>query len=101
MSDKNRKIHIRELKDPVVFVALGLGSGLSPKAPGTAGTLLTVPLGYFLMNKWLQQFVYRISVDWKLILGAFGIVFGLTILNVGYELMKASTSDPVKAIRYE
>ena len=51
MTDKNRKIHIRELKDPVVFVALGLGSGLSPKAPGTAGTLLAVPLVYFLQQQ--------------------------------------------------
>ncbi len=51
MSDKNRKIYLRELKDPVVFVAMGLGSGLSPKAPGTAGTLLTVPLVYFLQQQ--------------------------------------------------
>jgi phosphatidylglycerophosphatase A len=51
MSDKNRKIHLHELKDPVVFIALGLGSGLSPKAPGTAGTLLTVPLVYFLQQQ--------------------------------------------------
>lgn len=55
MSEKNRKIHASELKDPVVFVAMGLGSGLSPFAPGTAGTLLTVPLVYF-----LQQQVFEI-----------------------------------------
>jgi phosphatidylglycerophosphatase A len=51
MSHKNRKIHLHELKDPVVFIALGLGSGLSPKAPGTAGTLLTVPLVYLLQQQ--------------------------------------------------
>jgi len=51
MTDKNRKIYFHEIKDPVVFIALGLGSGLSPKAPGTAGTLLTVPLVYFLQQQ--------------------------------------------------
>ena len=51
MSEKNRKINLYELKDPVVFIALGFGSGLSPKAPGTAGTLLTVPLVYFLQQQ--------------------------------------------------
>lgn len=51
MSGKNRKIGLKELKDPVVFIALGLGSGLSPKAPGTAGTLLTVPLVYLLQQQ--------------------------------------------------
>lgn len=57
MSDKNRKIVLRELKDPVVFVALGLGSGLSPKAPGTAGTLATVPLVYFLQQQTLLVYI--------------------------------------------
>jgi phosphatidylglycerophosphatase A len=34
---------------PAHFIALGFGSGLSPKAPGTAGTVVAVPL-YFLMQ---------------------------------------------------
>jgi len=51
MSENNIKIKLRELKDPIVFVALGLGSGLSPKAPGTAGTLIAVPLVYFLQQQ--------------------------------------------------
>ncbi len=52
---RERKIRPEELKDPVVFIALGLGSGLSPVAPGTAGTLITVPLVFF-----LQQFSIEI-----------------------------------------
>jgi len=32
------------LKDPVHFFALGFGAGLSPWAPGTAGTLVAVPI---------------------------------------------------------
>jgi phosphatidylglycerophosphatase A len=44
MTDSIRKIQVKELKDPVIFIALGLGSGLAPKAPGTAGTLIAVPL---------------------------------------------------------
>jgi len=59
------------------------------------------PIAYLLMNRWLQQFVYRISIDWKIILSAIGIVFGLTILTVSYELIKASTANPVNAIRHE
>ena len=59
MSNKNRKIHINELKDPVVFTAVGFGSGLSPFAPGTAGTLLTVPLVYFLQQ---QDFLIYVTV---------------------------------------
>lgn len=44
MTHSKRKIQFGELKNPVVFIAVGCGSGLAPKAPGTAGTLLAVPL---------------------------------------------------------
>lgn len=37
-------------RDPVHWLAFGLGSGLSPKAPGTAGTLAAVPFGLALMQ---------------------------------------------------
>ena len=42
-------INIKHLKDPVVLIAVGFGSGLAPKAPGTAGTLIAIPL-YLLMQ---------------------------------------------------
>lgn len=42
-------IPLRALKDPVLLLALGLGSGLSRFAPGTLGTLVAVPL-YWLMQ---------------------------------------------------
>jgi phosphatidylglycerophosphatase A len=37
------------LRDPVHFIAFGFGSGLSPVAPGTVGTLVAVPLVYALL----------------------------------------------------
>ena len=58
MSDKNRKIQLHEIKDPVVFIGLGFGSGLFPKAPGTAGTLITVPLVYFLQQQNLMVYSF-------------------------------------------
>jgi phosphatidylglycerophosphatase A len=36
------------LRDPIHFLALGFGAGLSPRAPGTAGTLVAVPLVMFI-----------------------------------------------------
>jgi phosphatidylglycerophosphatase A len=39
------------LRDPVLFLAFGFGAGLAPKAPGTAGTLVALPL-----YLWLSQF---------------------------------------------
>jgi phosphatidylglycerophosphatase A len=52
----------------VVFIAVGLGSGLSPKAPGTAGTLLTVPLVWFLQQQSLL--VYGLVTLFVLLTGS-------------------------------
>ena len=45
------------LRDPVHFLAFGFGSGLSPKAPGTAGTLAAMPLVYFALALPLWAYV--------------------------------------------
>ena len=63
--------------------------------------IVSGPIAYFLMNKWLQQFVYRVSIDWGIILSAIGIIFGITFVTVSYELIKASTANPVNAIMHE
>src|SRR5687768_720391 len=38
------------LRNPIHFLAFGLGSGLAPKAPGTFGTLAAIPI-YMLLNQ--------------------------------------------------
>lgn len=48
-SQPQKKIPISFLSNPVHFISLGFGSGLSPKAPGTMGTLAAVPL-YLLLT---------------------------------------------------
>lgn len=62
-SDRSLKRHPAPdfLRHPVQFLAFGFGSGLSPKAPGTAGTLVAVPI-YLLIADWslLQYSVFII-----------------------------------------
>ncbi len=49
-----------DLKQPIQFLALGFGSGLAPKAPGTFGTLAAIPL--FLLLAMLPPSLYLIAV---------------------------------------
>ena len=49
MGSSRLKLQPSLLKDPIHFLALGFGSGLSPKAPGTVGTLMAIPL-YLLLQ---------------------------------------------------
>ncbi len=49
MSDKNSEANFN-LANPIQFLALGFGSGLAPKAPGTFGTLAAVPIFLLMSN---------------------------------------------------
>ena len=97
---RTKEISIRKVMGATVKQILVLFLSIFLKMLITS-VIIAGPIAYFLMNKWLQQFVYRTSIDWKIVLSAIGIVFVLTILTVIYELIKASTANPVNAIRYE
>ena len=52
------------LRDPVHFLALGFGSGLSPRAPGTMGTLVAVPMIMFIGSfGWVALAIAAVSMS--------------------------------------
>jgi len=57
------------LSDPIQFLALGFGSGLAPKAPGTIGTLAAIPV--FILLSLLSINIYLVVVILLAILGVF------------------------------
>jgi phosphatidylglycerophosphatase A len=57
------------LAHPAHIVALGLGTGLSPWAPGTFGTLLAIPLAFALW-RWTNDALYLVAVLAVLVGGA-------------------------------
>ncbi|MEM9671657.1 MAG: ABC transporter permease [Bacteroidota bacterium] len=63
--------------------------------------LLALPLGYWLMQDWLQNFTYRVDINWIIFVLSVAIIVGITIITVAYESMKASMINPTKALRYE
>jgi len=63
--------------------------------------IVALPLGYFLMQDWLQNFVYRINIGWVIFATAVIFIVALTLLIVAYESIKASMLNPTKALRYE
>jgi putative ABC transport system permease protein len=63
--------------------------------------LIALPAAYYIMNKWLASFAYRMGFSiWLLLIpGAFTL--GLAALTVSYHTIKAATSNPVDSLRYE
>jgi phosphatidylglycerophosphatase A len=58
------KLELRLLADPVHLLALGFGTGLSPRAPGTCGSLLAVPFTWWLLGTewWFRFAVVTLAV---------------------------------------
>ena len=67
------------LSNPIHFLALGFGSGLSPKAPGTFGTLAAIPV--FLLFSYFTPLFYSIAVLIVCVAGIY--ICGKTAEDVG------------------
>jgi hypothetical protein len=63
--------------------------------------LAAFPLAYFAMNKWLQDFAYRIDIHWWLFALAGGLALVIALLTVSTQAIKAALANPVNSLRYE
>jgi putative ABC transport system permease protein len=65
------------------------------------GVLLATPPAYWAIQRWLEEFAYRIDLSWSLFGLAGLLALGIAILTVGYQSVKAALGNPVDALRYE
>lgn len=62
---------------------------------------VSIPLAWFVMNKWLEDFSYRIEINgWSFVLIAV-LVLVISVLTVSYQSIKAAIRNPVKSLRTE
>lgn len=59
------------------------------------------PVAYYAMKEWLQNFAYRINIDWWIFVLAGGIALMIAIATVSLQAVKAATANPVESLRYE
>ena len=63
--------------------------------------LIAWPIAYYAMNKWLQDFAYRIDLEiWAFVLSGFLALF-IALTTVSYQAYKVARTNPVDALRYE
>ncbi len=63
--------------------------------------LISIPLGWYVMNKWLEDFSYRIEIGWWVFVLAAFIAVAIAIITVSYQSIKAAIVNPVKSLRTE
>ncbi|MBT1704755.1 ABC transporter permease [Fulvivirgaceae bacterium PWU20] len=62
---------------------------------------IAIPISFILMDKWLVQYQYRITITWQLFaIAALGILM-LTLITVSFQAIKAAWASPVKNLRSE
>lgn len=66
-----------------------------------AGFVLAIPLSYYLLHEWLQNFTYHTSIDWFSFALSFLILLLITLLTVSYQAVQASLANPVRSLRSE
>ncbi len=63
--------------------------------------IIASPLAYFFMDKWLQNFAYRIDIHWTVFALAGVAAVGVAFLTVSFQSIKAALANPVESLRSE
>ena len=63
--------------------------------------IIATPIGYYAMQKWLENFAYRTELSWWIFALAGILALGVAVFTVLFQSWKAATRNPVEALRYE
>jgi ABC-type antimicrobial peptide transport system permease subunit len=63
--------------------------------------ILASPVAYYLMNKWLQDFAYKVDIGWWIFVVAGALALLIALLTVSFQAIKAAIANPVKSLRTE
>jgi ABC-type antimicrobial peptide transport system permease subunit len=63
--------------------------------------IVASPLAWFGMQKWLDNFAYRINIDWWVFVLAGLLAFVVALFTISIQAIKAATANPVKSLRTE
>nr|WP_293841066.1 ABC transporter permease [uncultured Arsenicibacter sp.] len=63
--------------------------------------VIASPLAWYVMNQWLDDFAYRITIDWWVFVLAGILAIGIALLTVSFQSIKAALINPVKSLKSE
>ena len=62
---------------------------------------IAIPIAYYVMNGWLQEYPYRVVLQWWIFALAMFGAMGVTVLTVSFQAIKAAKQNPIKSLRME
>ena len=97
---KKKEIGIRKVLGASIHSVVQLLTKDFIKLVGIA-FLIASPLAYYAMQHWLEDFTYRIEIQWWVFLLAGGFALVITFCTVGFQSLKSALANPVKSLRTE
>ncbi|GAB3641518.1 ABC transporter permease [Spirosoma arcticum] len=61
--------------------------------------VIASPIAWFAMNRWLQNFAYKIDIEWWVFAGAGLLAVSIALLTVSFQSVKAALMNPVESLR--
>jgi len=98
--NRTKEIGIRKVNGAKTFNIILLVSNNYSKWVAIA-SIISCPIAWYIMHKWLQNFAYKTALSWWIFLVAGLIVLIITVLTVIVQSYKAATRNPVESLRYE
>ncbi len=97
---KTKEIGIRKI---LGATAGGIAAMLSKEflKPVLLACFVAVPVSWYVMNSWLQNFAYRIGITWWMFAAAGALIVFIALITVSFEAIKAAVSKPVNSLRTE
>jgi len=97
---RTKEIGVRKVLGASVASIVGLLSKDFLKLVGIA-IVLAVPVAWYVMDKWLQSFAYKIDMAWWVFALAGVLAVGIALLTVSFQSVKAALMNPVKSLKTE
>lgn len=97
---RTKEIGIRKVNGAKVSEILQLLNGSFVKWVAIA-FVIAIPIAYYAMIKWLENFAYKTELSWWIFALAGLLAMGIALLTVSWQSWKAATRNPVEALRYE
>ena len=63
--------------------------------------VVSIPLGYYAISKWLESFPYRINITWWIFALPGAVVIATAFVTLGSQAIRAAMANPVKSLRTE
>jgi putative ABC transport system permease protein len=63
--------------------------------------LISSPISWWIMNRWLQDFAYRINISWLVFVGAGLLTLMIALITTIFMTVRAALANPVKCLRME